>query len=84
MQRDCSEETAREIDEEVKAILDEATPGRRRFWLRIATSSRKSPPNCSKKRSPRRPASFTGSSARKCRASKNPLPPLPRAPVVKL
>ena len=24
MQRDCSEETAREIDEEVKGILDEA------------------------------------------------------------
>jgi len=33
MQRDCSEETAREIDEEVKKILDEAHAGSRQILL---------------------------------------------------
>ena len=71
MQRDCSEETAREIDEEVKTILDEAFARAKEVLSAHRDQLEKIAAELLKKEA-LDGRSFTGSSAKKCHASKNP------------
>ena len=71
MQRDCSEETAREIDEEVKAMLDEAYTKTKDILTAHRDRARKIRWRTAQKRNPRRGPSFTTFWAKKCRARKN-------------
>ncbi len=83
MQRDCSEETAREIDEEVKAMLDEAYAKTKEILTAHRDQLEKIAGELLRKEN-LDGAEFYKLLGKEMPRAKEPVPPLPEPPVVKV